>query len=153
VIGVELGGALKNVIALAAGMADALDAGDNGKATLMCRGLAEITRLGTAMGADPLTFAGLAGMGDMIATCASPLSRNNRAGRMLADGIKVEAVAERLGEVAEGIPTAAAAVALGARHGVDLPIAREVAAVVAGESRPEDAVARLMGRELRPERD
>jgi glycerol-3-phosphate dehydrogenase (NAD(P)+) len=72
---------------------------------------------------------------------------------MLADGIKVEAVAERLGEVAEGIPTAAAAVALGARHGVDLPIAREVAAVVAGESRPEDAVARLMGRELRPERD
>ncbi len=153
VTGVELGGALKNVIALAAGMADGLDAGENGKAALMCRGLAEISRLGVAMGADPLTFAGLAGMGDMIATCASPLSRNHRAGRMLADGVPVHEIRSRLGEVAEGIPTAAAAVALGRRHGVDLPIAAEVAAVIAGATRPEEAVERLMGRDLRAERD
>ncbi len=109
VVGVEIGGALKNVIALGAGMGDALEAGDNAKAAFVTRGLAEIARLGVALGANPLTFAGLAGIGDLIATCASPLSRNRRAGQMLGQGLGVAAVRERLGQVAEGIATAGAA--------------------------------------------
>ncbi len=151
VIGVEIGGALKNVVALAAGMSDGLGAGDNAKAALMTRGLAEIARLGAALGANPLTFAGLSGLGDLIATCASPLSRNNRAGRMLAEGLDVPTIRARLGETAEGIATAPAARELGQRNGVQLPITGLVCAVLAGGLSPAEAVPLLMEREPRTE--
>jgi glycerol-3-phosphate dehydrogenase (NAD(P)+) len=126
VLGVELAGALKNVIAIAAGAADGLGFGDNGKAGLMTRGLAEITRLGIAAGANPLTFAGLAGIGDVIATCGSKLSRNHRLGEELAKGRPWSEIEAALPGVAEGAYTVNAALALAARHGVEMPIAQEV---------------------------
>ena len=126
VLGVELCGALKNVVAIAAGAADGLGFGDNGKAGLITRGLAEMTRLGMAAGANPLTFAGLAGIGDVIATCGSKLSRNHRLGDYLAQGRTWKDVEAHLGGVAEGAYTVDAALALAARHGVDMPIAQEV---------------------------
>ncbi len=126
VTGVELCGALKNIIAVAAGAAEQLGFGDNGKAGLMTRGLAEITRLGIAAGANPLTFAGLAGIGDVIATCASPLSRNHRLGEELAKGRSWKEIEGTLPGVAEGAYTVNAALALAERHGVELPIAQEV---------------------------
>ncbi|MGH2488659.1 MAG: NAD(P)H-dependent glycerol-3-phosphate dehydrogenase, partial [Candidatus Limnocylindria bacterium] len=130
VVGVELGGALKNVIALAAGMADGLRLGDSGKAAIITRGLAEMTRLGVAAGADPRTFAGLAGVGDLIATCMSELSRNGRAGELLASGKAWTDVAAQLGGVAEGETTVTGALALAGRHGVEMPIAEQVDAVI-----------------------
>lgn len=151
VIGVELAGALKNVVALAAGMVDGLGFGDSAKAGIITRGLAEMTRLGVAAGANPLTFAGLAGVGDLIATCMSPLSRNRRAGEMLAGGVTLDDVADRLNGVAEGIPTVRGALALAATHGVELPIADQVEAVVHGGRPPLAAVAELMGRAPRDE--
>ncbi|MEZ0241143.1 MAG: NAD(P)H-dependent glycerol-3-phosphate dehydrogenase [Chloroflexota bacterium] len=126
VLGVELAGALKNVIAIAAGAADGLGFGDNGKAGLMTRGLAEITRLGIAAGANPLTFAGLAGIGDVIATCGSKLSRNHRLGEELAKGRPWSEIEAALPGVAEGAYTVNAALALAERHGVEMPIAQEV---------------------------
>jgi glycerol-3-phosphate dehydrogenase (NAD(P)+) len=126
VIGVELCGALKNVVAIAAGAADGLGFGDNGKAGLMTRGLAEMTRLGIAAGANPLTFAGLAGIGDVIATCGSKLSRNHQLGDMLASGRKWAEVEAVLPGVAEGAYTVDAALALAERLGVEMPIATEV---------------------------
>jgi glycerol-3-phosphate dehydrogenase (NAD(P)+) len=126
VMGVELCGALKNIVAIAAGAADGLGFGDNGKAGLITRGLAEMTRLGIAAGANPLTFAGLAGIGDVIATCGSPLSRNHRLGDYLAQGRAWKDVEAHLGGVAEGAHTVDAALALAARHGVEMPIAQEV---------------------------
>jgi glycerol-3-phosphate dehydrogenase (NAD(P)+) len=126
VLGVELCGALKNVVAIAAGAADGLGFGDNGKAGLITRGLAEMTRLGIAAGANPLTFAGLAGIGDVIATCGSQLSRNHRLGEELAKGRPWLEIEATLGGVAEGAYTVDAALALAARHGVEMPIAREV---------------------------
>ncbi len=126
VLGVELCGALKNIIAIAAGAADGLGFGDNGKAGLMTRGLAEMTRLGIAMGANPLTFAGLAGIGDVIATCGSKLSRNHRLGEELAKGRAWLEIEASLPGVAEGAYTVDAALALAARHGVEMPIAQEV---------------------------
>jgi glycerol-3-phosphate dehydrogenase (NAD(P)+) len=126
VLGVELCGALKNVIAIAAGAADGLGFGDNGKAGLITRGLAEMTRLGIAAGANPLTFAGLAGIGDVIATCGSPLSRNHRLGEELAKGRPWAEIEAKLGGVAEGAYTVDAAIALARRHGVEMPIAQEV---------------------------
>jgi glycerol-3-phosphate dehydrogenase (NAD(P)+) len=126
VLGVELCGALKNVVAIAAGAADGLGFGDNGKAGLITRGLAEMTRLGMAAGANPLTFAGLAGIGDVIATCGSKLSRNHRLGDYLAQGRAWQDVAPYLGGVAEGAYTVDAALALAARYGVEMPIAQEV---------------------------
>jgi glycerol-3-phosphate dehydrogenase (NAD(P)+) len=126
VLGVELCGALKNVVAIAAGAADGLGFGDNGKAGLMTRGLAEMTRLGIAAGANPLTFAGLAGIGDVIATCGSPLSRNHRLGVELAKGRRWTEIEAALPGVAEGAYTVDAAIALARRHGVDMPIAQEV---------------------------
>ncbi|HEX5239527.1 MAG TPA: NAD(P)H-dependent glycerol-3-phosphate dehydrogenase [Candidatus Limnocylindrales bacterium] len=126
VLGVELCGALKNVVAIAAGAADGLGFGDNGKAGLITRGLAEMTRLGIAMGANPLTFAGLAGVGDVIATCGSGLSRNHRLGEELARGRSWPDIEATLGGTAEGAYTVDAALALADRHGVELPIAREV---------------------------
>jgi glycerol-3-phosphate dehydrogenase (NAD(P)+) len=126
VIGVELCGALKNIVAIAAGAADGLGFGDNGKAGLMTRGVAEMTRLGIAAGANPLTFAGLAGIGDVIATCGSKLSRNHQLGERLAAGEKWSAIEAELSGVAEGAYTVDAAIALADRLGVEMPIAREV---------------------------
>ncbi|MFL5755133.1 MAG: NAD(P)H-dependent glycerol-3-phosphate dehydrogenase [Chloroflexota bacterium] len=126
VLGVELCGALKNVVAIAAGAAEQLGFGDNGKAGLITRGLAEMTRLGIAAGANPLTFAGLAGIGDLIATCGSTLSRNHRLGVELARGRSWAGIEASLPGVAEGAYTVDAALALAARHEVDMPIAREV---------------------------
>ena len=126
VLGVELCGALKNIIAIAAGAADGLGFGDNGKAGLMTRGLAEMTRLGIAAGANPLTFAGLAGIGDVIATCGSKLSRNHRLGEELARGRAWTEIEASLAGVAEGAYTVNAALALATRHGVEMPIAQEV---------------------------
>ncbi len=151
VTGVELGGALKNVIALAAGILDGLGLGHNTRAALLTRGLAEITRLGTALGADPATFAGLAGMGDLILTATAMLSRNYTLGVELGRGKGLaEALAGRT-SVAEGVNTARAAVTLAERHGVELPIAREVAAVLFEDKPPRRAIADLMERELKAE--
>src|SRR5206468_3877467 len=130
VIGSEMGGVLKNVVAIAAGMADGLGVGDNTRALVITRGLAEITRLGEAMGADPRTFAGLTGMGDLMATCMSPLSRNRRVGEALARGSTLEQILDEMGQVAEGVKAARPVVELAAEHGVSAPIADEVDAVV-----------------------
>jgi glycerol-3-phosphate dehydrogenase (NAD(P)+) len=151
VVGVELGGALKNVIALAAGMVDGLGFGDSAKAGIITRGLAEITRLGVAAGAHPLTFAGLAGVGDLIATCMSSLSRNRRAGELIASGVPWPEAGERLAGVAEGIPTLVGALELAAAHGVELPIAEQVWAVVFERRPPLEAVAALMARSQKSE--
>ncbi len=135
IVGVELCGATKNIVAIAAGAADELGFGDNGKAGLMTRGLAEMMRLGLAMGANPLTYAGLAGIGDVIATCGSRLSRNHRLGEELAKGRAWSDIESTLPGVAEGAYTVVAALELAARHGVEMPIAREVhAALFEGKS-------------------
>jgi glycerol-3-phosphate dehydrogenase (NAD(P)+) len=151
VIGVELGGALKNVIALAAGILEGLGMGHNTRAALVTRGLAEITRLGVALGAEPATFAGLAGMGDLILTCTGPLSRNHSLGVELGRGKRLDEALSGRSSVAEGVTTARSAVALGERHGVELPISREVAAVLFEGKSPRQAVTDLMERELKPE--
>ncbi|HEX2884486.1 MAG TPA: NAD(P)H-dependent glycerol-3-phosphate dehydrogenase [Candidatus Limnocylindria bacterium] len=146
VVGVELGGALKNVVALAAGMVDGLAFGDSAKAGIITRGLAEITRLGVAAGANPLTFAGLAGVGDLVATCMSPLSRNRRAGELIAGGVPWPEAEERLSGVAEGVATVTGALELASSHGVELPIAEQVRAVIFEGRPPMEAVAALMSR-------
>jgi glycerol-3-phosphate dehydrogenase (NAD(P)+) len=146
VIGVELCGALKNVMALAAGMVDGLGFGDSAKAGIITRGLAEMTRLGVAAGAHPLTFAGLAGVGDLIATCMSPLSRNRRAGELIASGVPWPEAGERISGVVEGVATVAGALELAAAHGVEMPIAEQVRAVVFEGRPPLAAVAELMSR-------
>ena len=145
-VGVELCGALKNVVALAAGMVDGLGFGDSAKAGMITRGLAEITRLGVAGGAHPLTFAGLAGVGDLIATCMSPLSRNRRAGELIASGIPWAEAETQLAGVAEGVATVTGALELAGAHGVEMPIAEQVRAVVFDGVPPLAAVAELMGR-------
>jgi glycerol-3-phosphate dehydrogenase (NAD(P)+) len=145
-VGVELCGALKNVVALAAGFVDGLGLGDSGKAGIITRGLAEMTRLGVAAGAHPRTFAGLAGVGDLIATCMSPLSRNRSAGELMASGMSWTDAAARLNGVAEGVFTVRGALELAAEHGVELPIAEQVEAVVHGARPPMQAVAELMSR-------
>ena len=151
VVGVELAGALKNVIALAAGILEGLGLGHNTRAALLTRGLAEITRLGVALGAEPATFAGLAGMGDLILTATGPLSRNRSLGVELAHGTALADALAGRASVAEGVNTARAAVTLGARHGVELPIAGQVADVLFGGKPPRQAVADLMERELKAE--
>ena len=130
VLGCELGGVLKNVIAIAAGMAEGLGVGDNTRAMVITRGLAEITRLGVAMGGAPATFAGLTGLGDLMATCMSPLSRNRRVGEELARGRGIEEITAGMNMVAEGVKTARTMVELGREYGVALPIAQEIDAVV-----------------------
>jgi len=145
-VGVELCGALKNVVALAAGFADGLRLGDSAKAGIITRGLAEMTRLGVAAGANPMTFAGLAGVGDLIATCMSPLSRNRRAGELMASGLSWADTAAQLNGVAEGVATVRGALELAAQYGVELPIAEQVDAVVHGGRAPMEAVAELMAR-------
>lgn len=151
VVGVELGGALKNIIALGAGINDGLCYGDNAKAAFITRGLAEITRLGVTLGANPLTFAGLSGIGDLVATCASPLSRNRQVGEALGRGRRLEDVLAGLGHVAEGVPTTAAAYRLARRHGVDMPIVEGMHSVLFDGLPPVDAARALMGREPRAE--
>ena len=146
VVGVELCGALKNVVALAAGMVDGLGFGDSAKAAIITRGLAEMARLGVAAGAHPVTFAGLAGVGDLIATCMSPLSRNRRAGELIASGVPWPEAGERLTGVAEGVATLSGALELAAAHGVEMPIAEQVRAVVFEQRPPLAAVAELMAR-------
>jgi glycerol-3-phosphate dehydrogenase (NAD(P)+) len=147
-IGVELGGALKNVIAIAAGILDGLGFGHNARAALITRGLAEITRLGVALGARPATFAGLAGMGDLVLTATGHLSRNRSLGVELGRGHGLAEVMERRLSVAEGVGTARAAVALGAAAGVELPISREVASVLFDGKLPRQAIGDLMERAL-----
>jgi len=150
-VGVELAGALKNVVAIVAGAVDELEAGDNGKAAIITRGLAEMARLGVAMGADPLTFAGLAGIGDILATCTSALSRNHRLGTELAAGRKWADIEGSLPGVAEGAYTVKAALALAERHEVDMPIAREVAAVLYEGKDVRASLADLLSRETQDE--
>ncbi len=147
-VGVELGGALKNIIALAAGMADGMDAGDSAKAALITRGLVEIGRLGVAAGASIFTFAGLAGLGDLIATCASPLSRNRTFGQELARGKSAEEVRAMMhGQVAEGVTTTAAARQLASRHGVEMPIAEQLYGILFEKKSPLEGLAALLTRE------
>ena len=151
VVGVELGGALKNIIALGAGMADGLGYGDNAKAAFITRGLAEITRLGVAAGANPLTFSGLAGLGDLVATCSSPLSRNRRVGQEVARGRPLDEVLASLGHVAEGVLTARAALRLASQRGVEMPITQQIYRVLFEGLDPRQAVAELMGRPAKAE--
>jgi glycerol-3-phosphate dehydrogenase (NAD(P)+) len=151
VTGVELGGALKNVIAVAAGMAAGLGLGHNTRAALITRGLAEMTRLGIALGANPLTFAGLAGMGDLILTCTGELSRNRSVGFALGKGRRLQDVLGEMRMVAEGVETARAAHALARREGIEMPIVAEVHAVLFEERTPAHAVRNLMLREPKPE--
>ncbi|MFD3446116.1 NAD(P)H-dependent glycerol-3-phosphate dehydrogenase [Microbacteriaceae bacterium 4G12] len=146
IIGVELGGALKNIIALAAGMTDGLGFGDNAKAALMTRGLAEIGRLGRKMGANPLTFAGLTGMGDLIVTCTSVHSRNWRAGNMLGKGHSLDEVLESMGMVVEGVRTTKAAYQLANKIGVEMPITTALHEVLFNGKDVRGAVDSLMGR-------
>lgn len=145
-VGVELAAAAKNVIAVAAGVSDGLGFGDNAKAALLTRGLAEISRLGVTLGADPRTFAGLAGLGDLVATCCSSHSRNRAAGELIGRGVAVAEIEQRLGMVAEGLITAPTLAALALRHGVDVPITAEVRAIVEGAD-PATALESLMARE------
>ncbi len=147
VIGVELGGALKNVIAIGAGIGDGLGAGQNAKAAFMTRGIAEIARLGVACGAKPLTFAGLSGIGDLIATCASSQSRNHRVGVALAAGQALEDILGNMTEVAEGVPTTLAARELGRELGVELPISEQLYRVLYEGISPAEAISALMERE------
>lgn len=152
VIGVQLGGSLKNVIAVAAGICDGLGLGDSARAALITRGLAEMSRLGVAMRADPLTFAGLSGMGDLIVTCASVHSRNHALGERIAAGMTIEAALAASPMVAEGYRTAKSAHALAEREGVEMPITDEVHSVLYKGASPQEAVLRLMTREPKPER-
>jgi glycerol-3-phosphate dehydrogenase (NAD(P)+) len=151
VVGCEVAGALKNVVAIAAGVSDGLGFGDNTRAALVTRGLAELGRLGVALGGDPLTFSGLAGMGDLVATCTSAKSRNHRVGVELGRGRRLDEILSGTRMVAEGVRTAPVAVELGRRLGVELPIAEEVVAVLAGQHTVADAIPRLMQREAKPE--
>ncbi|MBA4495616.1 NAD(P)H-dependent glycerol-3-phosphate dehydrogenase [Paenactinomyces guangxiensis] len=146
IIGVEVGGALKNIIALASGLADGLGFGDNSKAALITRGLAEIARLGSAMGAKPITFVGLAGVGDLVVTCTSRHSRNWRAGHMISQGKKLEQVLEEMGMVVEGVKTTQAAHALSANYQVEMPLAEQLYAVLFTGKDPAQAVKDLMTR-------
>lgn len=145
-IGVEIGGALKNIIALAAGITDGLGYGDNAKAALITRGLAEIARLGTRMGASPLTFAGLTGIGDLIVTCTSVHSRNWRAGNLLGKGHNLEEVLESMGMVVEGVRTTKAAFQLAEKYRVTMPITEALYNVLFNNGSPKDEVDSLMSR-------
>lgn len=145
-IGVEIGGALKNIIALAAGITDGLGYGDNAKAALITRGLAEIARLGTKMGGNPLTFSGLTGVGDLIVTCTSVHSRNWRAGNLLGKGYKLEEVLDQMGMVVEGVRTTKAAYQLSQKYQVKMPITEALHQVLFNGQKVETAVESLMAR-------
>ena len=142
---------MKNVIAIAAGIADGLGFGDNAKASLITRGLAEIARLGVKLGGDPLTFSGLAGMGDLVATCISPLSRNRTVGEQLGKGLKLDDVIAEMNMVAEGVKTSRPLCAIAEKAGVEVPIAEHVVRVLYEGVPVEDMVRSLMLREAKPE--
>jgi glycerol-3-phosphate dehydrogenase (NAD(P)+) len=152
VIGCELGGAVKNVISLAVGIADGMGLGDNAKGSLITRGLAETTRLGMVLGADPLTFSGLAGLGDLVATCSSPLSRNHTFGTNLGRGMTVEETIAVTRQTAEGVKSCESVRDLGRRHGVEMPLTETVVGIVHEGKSPVAAVKELMGRSAKPER-
>ena len=151
-IGVEIGGAVKNVMAIAAGISDGLGLGLNARAALITRGLAEIARLGTALGGQPETFMGLAGAGDLILTATGDLSRNRRVGLELARGRSLKDVIANLGHVAEGVHSAREAAKLAASRGVEMPVTEAVSAVLEGRLAPAAAVERLLARESKMER-
>ena len=153
VIGVELGGALKNVIAVATGIAEGLGMGYNARAALITRGLAEMTRLGVRMGASPLTFAGLAGMGDLVLTCTGALSRNRSLGVEIAHGVSLDEALAQRHTVAEGVMTTQSARALAAREGIEMPIVSAAYRILFEHQSPRAAIAELMRRELRAEGD
>ncbi|MEV8454348.1 NAD(P)H-dependent glycerol-3-phosphate dehydrogenase [Streptomyces sp. NPDC052095] len=152
VVGCELGGAVKNVIGLAVGIADGMGLGDNAKGSLITRGLAETTRLGLAMGADPLTFSGLAGLGDLVATCSSPLSRNHTFGTNLGKGMTLQETIAVTKQTAEGVKSCQSVLDLARRHGVDMPITETVVGIVHEGKPPMVALAELMSRSAKPER-
>jgi len=151
VTGVELGGALKNVIAIAAGISDGLGLGHNARSALITRGLAEIARLGSALGADARTFAGLSDMGDLVLTCTGDLSRNRTVGLRLGQGLRLKEILGGMTMVAEGVRTTLAAVKLAARAGVELPIAEQIHGVLYEDKEPLRAMQDLMARDLRAE--
>ncbi len=153
VVGVELGGSLKNIIALGAGISDGMGFGDNAKAALMTRGLAETKRLGVKLGADPATFAGLTGVGDLIVTCTSMHSRNRRCGIMIGEGMDPKEATAKVGMVVEGMFTTESAYDLAVREGVDMPITTALYNVINGKISARDALELLMGREKRHEED
>ena len=153
VVGVETGGALKNVMAIATGLVDGLGLGENARAALITRGLAEMTRLAVALGAMPATLAGLAGLGDLVLTCTGSLSRNRQLGIALTRGETVAAVEDRTRMVAEGVRTVTSALALARRHGVSMPICQEVGAALFDGKAPTDALASLLERPLRREEE
>ena len=152
ILGVELAGATKNVIALAAGILDGLQAGNNAKSALLARGLAEITRLGVAMGAKDTTFFGIAGVGDLATTCFSPTGRNRTCGERLGKGQKLEDVLDGMSNVVEGVPTTRSVVALAAKHQVEMPITQAVYHVLFEQLDPIEAISQLMSRQLKAER-
>jgi len=151
VVGVELGGSLKNIIAIAAGVVEGLGVGHNALAALITRGLAELSRLAVAVGAQPNTLAGLAGLGDLVLTCTGDLSRNRSLGIALAKGESLKDILSRTRMVAEGVRTTEAALALSALHGIELPIASEMSDVLAGRTDPQTAIRNLMGRKQKLE--
>lgn len=151
VVGAELGGALKNIIAISAGIIDGLEFGDNTKAALMTRGLVEITRLGIAMGAEPLTFSGLSGLGDLIVTCMSRHSRNRWVGEQIGRGKTLEDILRETKKVAEGVPTTVSALELSKKYDVEMPIVGQVHEVLFGNKDPREAIQELMLRQAKPE--
>ena len=151
VVGTEIGGLVKNVIALCVGMCEGRNYGDNSKASVMTRGLAETTRLAVALGGEPATMSGLAGMGDLIATCSSPLSRNHTAGRLLAEGVTPDRLGEHMSQTAESIKSAPVLAQLARRHGVEMPIVEAVVAVLTGRISVEQLAPLLLGRSLKHE--
>jgi glycerol-3-phosphate dehydrogenase (NAD(P)+) len=151
VIGVELGGALKNIIALGAGMVDGLGYGDNAKSALITRGLTEISALGVTLGANPLTFSGLSGLGDLVATCASPLSRNHYVGEALAKGYRLSEVLESMESVAEGVATTSAAWKLSQQLGLEMPITQRIHRVLYEDANPETVITEMLGAQGRHE--
>ncbi len=151
IIGVELGSCLKNVIAIASGFIDAMQYGDNARGALLTRGLAEMVRISVALGANPSTLYGLAGVGDLIATCTSPLSRNYQVGHMLGQGKKLDDILEQIGTVAEGVKTSKAVVELAKKHDIEAPISSAVYEGVYTDITPEGIVQKLMSRKLKKE--
>lgn len=153
IVGIELGGALKNIIALGAGISDGLGYGDNAKSALMTRGLAEITRLGTTLGANPLTFLGLPGVGDLVVTCTSVHSRNWRAGNLLGRGHSLDDVLSQMGMVVEGVRTTKAAYQLSEQQDIEMPITKGLYEILFNDKAPKEVVEHLMNRDKREEMD
>ena len=153
VIGVELGGSLKNVIAIASGFADSMGLGDNCRGTLLTRGMAEIVRVSVALGANPSTLYGLSGMGDLIATCSSPLSRNYTVGSMLGKGKKIDDILKELGSVAEGVKTSKAVCELAKKLNIEVPVSNAIYEAVYTDITPQEVLEKLMNRKLKNEEE